>query len=72
MADLEELAGPFMTEGYAVLRDARRENIRNPESWPRISPDEAKAITADLHRANQLADAVRELTRSRTQGNPNG
>ena len=60
---LTDLAGTFATEGYAVLRDARRAGA-DWAKWPRISPDEAKAITDELHRANELAELVREFVRT--------
>ena len=45
----------FFTESFAVLREAERAGPK-VASWSRISPDEAKAIRADLRRANELAE----------------
>jgi len=63
---LTSIAGTFGTEGYAILREARRAGPDHSK-WPRISPDEAKAITDDLHRANELAEQVREFVRTHLQ-----
>jgi len=56
-------SGTFGTEGYAILREARRAGPDHSK-WPRISPDEAKAITDDLRRANELAEQVHEFVRT--------
>jgi hypothetical protein len=50
------LTEPFMTAGYAVLREAVRAGS-DPAAWVKISPDEARQVRRDLQRA-ELARAA--------------
>lgn len=47
--DAAPVATPaLVSEGFAVLRDAARQDQRDTKTWVRISPEEARQIRSDL------------------------